>query len=74
MPAKVFLKVSPDSVMLSLGLFVYRRRKTANPVPAKVFLQVSLDTAIDMAMHFFSTHLCIGGDKLPSQGLSKGES
>ena len=43
-PAKVFLKVSPDSVMLfSQSVCVHRRRQTVHPVPAKVFLKVSPD-------------------------------
>jgi len=43
-PAKVFLKVSSDTIMLFLSFFVYRRRETANPVPDKVFVKVSPDT------------------------------
>ena len=42
-PAKVFLKVSPDMAMLFSQSVCVHRRQTAHPVPAKVFLKVNRD-------------------------------
>ena len=52
-PAKVFLKVSPDSVILFSQSVCVHRRETAHPVPAKVFLKMSPDIVM-----LFSVHLC----------------
>jgi len=52
--------------------FVYRRRETANPVPAKVFLKVKPDSFM-----LFSQSVCVyeegNGPPSASQGLPKGE-